>query len=67
MLRIANRVVGAKISLEFLHEPQVIVHPLGAEVRVAQQELRLEPIKRHALEVGLSVDDLCTVIVKTCI
>ena len=34
------------------------------EVRIAQQELRLEPIERHALEVGLGVDDLCTVIVK---
>ena len=62
MLNIANRVMGAKIRSEFLGELQVIVHPQWAELGVSQQELRLEPIKCHALEVGLGVDDLCTVI-----
>ena len=64
MLRIADRVVGAEICSEFLSEPRVIVHPPGVEVGIAQQELGLEPIERHALEVGLGVDDLCAVIVK---
>ena len=64
MLCIADRVVGTKICSEFLSEPQVIVHPPGAEVRVSQQELGLEPIECHALEVGLSIDDLCAVIVE---
>ena len=64
MLRIANRVVGAEIRSEFLSEPRVIIHPPGVEVRIAQQELGLEPIKRHALEVGLGIDDLGAVIVE---
>ena len=64
MLRITDRVVGAKIHSEFLHEPRVIVHPPWAEVRVSQQELGLKPIELHALEVGLSIDDLCAVIVE---
>ena len=51
MLHIADRVVGAKIRLEFLHEPQVVIHPQRAELRISQQELGLEPIERHALEV----------------
>ena len=51
MLHIANGVVGAEIHSEFMREPQVIVHPTRAEVRIAQQELGLEPIKCHALEV----------------
>ena len=64
MLHITNRVMGAEICSEFLGEPQVIVHPQQAELRISQQELGLEPIKCHALEVGLGVDDLCTVIVE---
>ena len=64
MLRIADRVVGTEICSEFLCEPQVIIHPTRAEVGIAQQELGLEPIERHALEVGLGVDDLRTVIVE---
>ena len=64
MLHIANGVVGAEIRLEFMREPRVIVHPPGAEVGIAQQELGLEPIERHALEVRLGIDDLCMVIVK---
>ena len=64
MLCIADRVVGTEICSEFMSEPRVIVHPTRAEVGVAQQELRLEPIERHALEVGLGVDDLGAVIVE---
>ena len=55
MLRIANRVVGTKIRLEFLSETRVIIHPQWAELGVSQQELGLKPIERHALEVGLGV------------
>ena len=64
MLCIANRVVGTEICSEFLGEPRVIIHPPWVEVRIAQQELGLEPIERHALEVGLGIDDLCVVIVE---
>ena len=64
MLRITDRVVGAKIHLEFLGELQVITHPQWAELGISQQELRLEPIKCHALEVGLGIDDLHMVIVE---
>ena len=64
MLCITDRVVGAKICSEFMSEPRVIIHPPGAEVGIAQQELGLEPIERHALEIGLGVDDLCAVIVE---
>ena len=64
MLCIADRVVGAEIRSEFLCEPQVIVHPPWAKLRISQQELGLEPIERHALEVGLGIDDLCAVIVE---
>ena len=34
------------------------------ELGISQQELGLEPIKHHALEVGLGIDDLRMVIVK---
>ena len=64
MLCIANRIMGAKICSEFLGELRVIVHPQWVELGVSQQELGLEPIKHHALEVGLGIDDLCTVIVE---
>ena len=64
MLHITNRVVGSEIQVEFLSEPQIIVHPQWAELGVSQQELRLKPIMCHALEVGLGIDDLHTVIVK---
>ena len=64
MLCIADRVMGAEIHSEFMSEPQVIIHPPRAEVRIAQQELGLEPIERHALEIGLGVDDLCAIIVE---
>ena len=64
MLHIANRIVGAEICSEFLSELQVIIHPQWVELGISQQELGLEPIKRHALEIGLGVDDLHMVIVK---
>ena len=66
MLCIADRVVGAKIRSEFMREPQVIVHPLRAEVGIAQQELGLEPIECHALEIGLGVVGGITVHYTTC-
>ena len=37
---------------------------MWVEVRISQQELGLKPIKCHALEVGLGIDDLRMVIVK---
>src|SRR6201981_2303164 len=64
MLRIANRVVGSKIRAEFMHEPRIIVHPQQTELGITQQELGLEPIESHALEVRLGIDDLGTVIVE---
>ena len=64
MLCIANRIVGAEIRLEFLGELRVIIHPQWAELGISQQELGLEPIEHHALEVGLGIDDLHMVIVK---
>ena len=64
MLRITNRVMGAEICSEFLGELRVIIHPQWAELGISQQELRLKPIKHHALEVGLGVDDLRMVIVE---
>ena len=64
MLCITNRVVGAEIRSEFLSELQVIIHSQWAELGVSQQELGLEPIKCHALEIGLGIDDLHMVIVE---
>ena len=64
MLHITYRIMGAEICLEFLGELQVIIHPQWVELGVPQQELRLKPIECHALEVGLGIDDLHTVIVK---
>ena len=64
MLSITNRIMGAKICSKFLGELQIIVHPQWVELGVSQQELRLEPIEHHALEVGLGIDDLHMVIVK---
>ena len=66
MLCIANRVVvvGSEIRAEFMCEPQIIVHPQQTELGITQQELRLEPIESHALEVRLGVDDLGMVIVE---
>ena len=64
MLSITNRIMGAEIHSEFLGKLQIIVHPQWVELGVSQQELRLKPIECHALEIGLGIDDLCTVIVK---
>ena len=64
MLGITNRIMGAEICSEFLGKLRIIIHPQWVELGVSQQELGLEPIKCHALEVGLGVDDLRTVIVE---
>src|SRR6201981_341479 len=64
MLRIADRVVGSEIRAEFMREARIIVHPQRTELGINQQELGLEPIKSHALEVRLGVDDLGMVIVE---
>src|ERR1700746_725255 len=64
MLRIADRVVGSEIRAEFMREARIVVHPQRTELGINQQELGLEPIESHALEVRLGVDDLGTVIVE---
>src|ERR1700746_1939687 len=64
MLRIADRVMGSEIRVEFMHEARIVVHPQQTELGITQQELRLEPIESHTLEVRLGIDDLGAVIVE---
>src|SRR6201981_3602350 len=47
-----------------MHEARIIVHPQRTELGINQQELGLEPIESHALEVRLGIDDLGAVIVE---
>src|SRR6266581_2393370 len=60
---IPNGVMGAEIGAEFCGELLKVVHPMWTEEQVLlKQEVRLEPVKRHALEVRLHEDNLGMVV-----
>ena len=65
MLGVADGIMGPKIRLEFVDELAIVLHPARTEPGIiAQQEVGLEPIERHTLEEGLSVDHLHAIIVE---
>jgi len=60
---IPDGIMGAEIGAEFCGELLKVVHPMWMEEWVLlEQEVRLEPIKCHTLEVRLHEDNLGAVI-----
>ena len=59
VLRISDRIMQAKIGLQFGDELMVAVHPDGTGIGVGDiEQVWFEPLKGHAPKVGLRIGNL---------